>query len=182
MTTTVGRLLSLTEASRSRIALAVAFGTLTVVFGIGLMATAGYLISRAAERPAILSLTVAIVGVRFFGLARPVVRYFERLSSHDVALRALGRVRVRVYERLERLAPTQLVSNRRGDLLARLISDVDSLQNLHLRGIAPPLVALCASTAAVGAAAAFLPAAALVLAAGLLVGGLIVPPVAGGAL
>jgi ATP-binding cassette, subfamily C, bacterial CydC len=180
MTTTVGRLLSLTEASRSRIALAVAFGTLTVVFGIGLMATAGYLISRAAERPAILSLTVAIVGVRFFGLARPVVRYFERLSSHDVALRALGRVRVRVYERLERQAPTQLVSNRRGDLLARLISDVDSLQNLHLRGIAPPLVALCASTAAVGAAAAFLPAAALVLAAGLLVGGLIVPAVAAG--
>jgi ATP-binding cassette, subfamily C, bacterial CydC len=180
MTTTVGRLLSLSEASRSRIALAVAFGTLTVVFGIGLMATAGYLISRAAERPAILSLTVAIVGVRFFGLARPVVRYFERLSSHDVALRALGRVRVRVYERLERLAPTQLVSNRRGDLLARLISDVDSLQNLHLRGIAPPLVALCASTAAVGAAAAFLPAAALVLAAGLLVGGLIVPAVAAG--
>ena len=180
MTTTVGRLLSLTEASRSRIALAVAFGTLTVVFGIGLMATAGYLISRAVERPAILSLTVAIVGVRFFGLARPVVRYFERLSSHDVALRALGRVRVRVYERLERLAPTQLVSNRRGDLLARLISDVDSLQNLHLRGIAPPLVALCASTAAVGAAAAFLPAAALVLAAGLLVGGLIVPAVAAG--
>ena len=180
MTTTVGRLLSLTEASRSRIALAVAFGTLTVVFGIGLMATAGYLISRAAERPAILSLTVAIVGVRFFGFARPVVRYFERLSSHDVALRALGRVRVRVYERLERLAPTQLVSNRRGDLLARLISDVDSLQNLHLRGIAPPLVALCASTAAVGAAAAFLPAAALVLAAGLLVGGLIVPAVAAG--
>jgi thiol reductant ABC exporter CydC subunit len=178
MTTTVGRLLSLSEASRSRITLAVAFGTLTVVFGIGLMATAGYLISRAAERPAILSLTVAIVGVRFFGLARPVVRYLERLSSHDVALRALGRVRVRVYERLERLAPTQLVSNRRGDLLARLVSDVDSLQNLHLRGIAPPLVALCASTAAVGAAAAFLPAAAVVLAAGLLVGGLAVPAVA----
>jgi ATP-binding cassette, subfamily C, bacterial CydC len=178
MTTTVRRLLSLSEASRSRIALAVAFGTLTVVFGIGLMATAGYLISRAAERPAILSLSVAIVGVRFFGLARPLVRHLERLSSHDVALRALGRVRVRVYERLERLAPTQLVSNRRGDLLARLVSDVDSLQNLHLRGIAPPLVALCAGTAAVGAAAAFLPAAALVLAAGLLVGGLAVPAVA----
>jgi thiol reductant ABC exporter CydC subunit len=180
MTETVGRLLSLSESRRSRMALAVAFGTLTVVFGIGLMATAGYLISRAAERPAILSLTVAIVGVRFFGLARPLVRYLERLSSHDVALRALGRVRVRVYERLERLAPTQLVSNRRGDLLARLVSDVDSLQNLHLRGIAPPLVAFCASTAAVGASAALLPAAALVLASGLLVGGLIVPVVAAG--
>ena len=59
-------------------------------FGIGLMATAGYLISRAAERPAILSLTVVIVAVRFFGLARPVARYLERLVSHDLAFRVLG--------------------------------------------------------------------------------------------
>jgi thiol reductant ABC exporter CydC subunit len=178
MTATLRSLLSLAEVPRARIALAVAFGTLTALVGVGLMATAGYLISRAAERPAILSLTVAIVGVRFFGLARPLVRYLERLTSHDVALRALGRARVHVYERLERLAPTQVESNRRGDLLSRFVSDVDSLQNLHLRGIAPPLVALCASTAAVGAAAAFLPEAALVLGIGLLVGGLVVPTAA----
>ena len=152
-----------------------ALGSLTVIFGVGLMATAGYLISRAAERPAVLSLTVAIVGVRFFGLARPLVRYVERLTSHDVALRALERARLRVYERLERLAPTQLGTERRGDLLTRLVSDVDALQNLHLRGIAPPLVALFAGTAAVGAAAAFQPEAALVLGAGLLVGGVAVP-------
>ena len=63
------------------------------------MATAGYLISRAAERPTVLSLTAAIVAVRFFGLGRPLLRYFERLTSHDVALRALGRARVTVYER-----------------------------------------------------------------------------------
>ncbi len=74
-------------------------GALTVVFGVGLMATAGYLISRAAERPAILSLEVAIVAVRFFGIGRPIARYLERLASHDLALRALGRVRARVYER-----------------------------------------------------------------------------------
>jgi thiol reductant ABC exporter CydC subunit len=175
MTATLGRLLSLADVPRSRVAAAVALGSLTVIFGVGLMATAGYLISRAAERPTVLSLTVAIVGVRFFGLARPVVRYVERLTSHDVALRALERARVRVYERLERLSPAQLGSERRGDLLARLVSDVDALQNLHLRGIAPPLVALCAGTVAVGAAAAFQPEAALVLAAGLLAGGVAVP-------
>jgi len=175
VTATLGRLLSLADVPRSRVAAVVALGSLTVIFGVGLMATAGYLISRAAERPAVLSLTVAIVGVRFFGLARPLVRYVERLTSHDVALRALERARLRVYERLERLAPTQLGTERRGDLLTRFVSDVDALQNLHLRGIAPPLVALFAGTAAVGAAAAFQPEAALVLGAGLLVGGVAVP-------
>jgi thiol reductant ABC exporter CydC subunit len=178
MTATLKQLLSLAEAPRTRVALAVMLGALTVAFGVGLMASAGYLISRAAERPAVLSLTVAIVGVRFFGLGRPILRYLERLSSHDVALRALGRARVRVYERLERLAPPQLDRTRRGDLLARFVADVDSLQNLHLRGIVPPLVALLASSIAVGVAAAFLPSAALVLAIGLVLGGVLAPAVA----
>ena len=105
MIATLRRLLVLADAPRPRIALAVFLGALTVLFGVGLMATAGYLISRAAEQPAILSLTVAIVAVRFFALARPIARYFERLASHDLALRVLGRIRVRVYERIEPLAP-----------------------------------------------------------------------------
>jgi len=112
--TTLTRLLALASVPRKRVALAVLLGTLTIVFGVGLMATAGYLISRAAERPAILSLTVAIVAVRFFGLARPLARYLERLSSHDVAFRALGRARRRVYERIEPLAPAELRGDRRG--------------------------------------------------------------------
>ena len=155
--------------------MSVLLGALTIVFGVGLMATAGYLISRAAERPAIFSLTVAIVGVRFFGLARPVARYLERLSSHDVAFRALGRARRRVYERVEPLAPAELRGDRHGDLLSRFVADVDSLQNIHLRGIGPPLVALAASAASVAVAAAVLPAAGLVLALGLLLAGLAVP-------
>jgi ABC-type transport system involved in cytochrome bd biosynthesis fused ATPase/permease subunit len=179
MTATLRRLLSLAEASRPRAALAAVLGALTVVFGAGLMATAGYLISRAAERPAILSLTVAIVAVRFFGLARPLTRYFERLASHDLALRVLGRVRVRVYRRIEPLAPGQLEGYRHGDLLARMVADVDALQNLHLRAVGPPLVALLASVVAVGVTAAVLPAAALVLAAGLVAGGVAVPALAG---
>jgi ATP-binding cassette, subfamily C, bacterial CydC len=179
MTATLRRLLALADASRPRAALAAVLGALTIVFGTGLMATAGYLISRAAERPAILSLTVAIVAVRFFGLARPLTRYLERLASHDLALRVLGRARVRVYRRIEPLAPGQLEGYRHGDLLARMVADVDALQNLHLRAVGPPLVALLAGVAAVGVTAAFLPAAALVLAAGLVAGGLAVPALAG---
>ena len=179
MTATLRRLLALGSASRPRAALAAVLGALTIIFGTGLMATAGYLISRAAERPAILSLTVAIVAVRFFGLARPLTRYLERLVSHDLALRVLGRVRVRVYRRIEPLAPAQLEGYRHGDLLARMVGDVDALQNLHLRAIGPPLVALLAGVVAVGATAAFLPAAAVVLAAGLVAGGVAVPALAG---
>ena len=70
----------------------VLFGALAVAFGIGLMTSAGYLIARAAERPAILSLTTVIVAVRFFGLARPVARYLERVVSHDLAFRVLARL------------------------------------------------------------------------------------------
>jgi thiol reductant ABC exporter CydC subunit len=167
-------------APRSRVALSVGLGAGTVVCGVGLMATAGYLISRAAERPAVLSLTVAIVCVRFFGIARPLARYLERLSSHDLALRVLGRARVRVYERVEPLAPAQLEGYRRGDLLSRLVADVDSLQNLHLRGIEPRLVALVAGVVAVAVTAAFLPVAAGLLTVGLLVGGIAVPALAAG--
>jgi ATP-binding cassette, subfamily C, bacterial CydC len=179
VTATLGRLLALADAPRPRAALAAALGALTVIFGAGLMATAGYLISRAAERPAILSLTVAIVGVRFFGLTRPLTRYLERLASHDLALRVLGRVRVRVYRDIEPLAPAQLVGYRHGDLLARMVADIDALQNLHLRAVGPPLVGLLAGAVTVGVAAAFLPAAGLVLAAGLVAGGVAVPALAG---
>jgi thiol reductant ABC exporter CydC subunit len=179
MIATLRRLLALAGAPRRRVAPAVALGALTVAFGAGLMGTAGYLISRAAERPAILSLTVAIVGVRFFGLARPLTRYLERLASHDLALRVLARVRVRAYRRIEPLAPAQLEGYRDGDLLARMVADVDALQGLHLRAVGPPLVALAAGALAVGATAFFLPAAAVVLAAGLLVGGVAVPACAG---
>jgi thiol reductant ABC exporter CydC subunit len=178
MTATVRRLMLIADVRRARLALAAFLGVLTILFGVGLMGTAGYLISRAAERPAILSLTAAIVGVRFFGLARPLARYLERLASHDVALRSLGRARSRVYEKIEPLSPAQLEDTRRGDLLSRFVADVDSLQNLYLRGLEPLLIALIAGSASVLLAALFLPAAALVLAAGLLLGGVVVPATA----
>jgi thiol reductant ABC exporter CydC subunit len=172
---TLRALIGLVRVPRSRLALAVGLGAATIMFGVGLMATAGYLISRAAERPAILSLMVAIVAVRCFGLGRPVLRYLERLVSHDVALRGLSSVRQRVYQRIEPLAPAQLSAYRSGDLLSRMVADVDGLQNLYLRGLEPPLVALVAGSLSVGVAAAFAPLAGLVLAGGLLSCAILLP-------
>ena len=171
--------LSLVPVPRGRLTLAATLGALTITFGVGLMATAGYLIVRAAERPAILSLMVAIVLVRFFGLGRPVIRYLERLSSHDTALRVLGPARMRFYERIEPLAPAQLDCYRSGDLLSRVVADVDALQNVFLRGVSPPLAALLAGAVSVGVAAAVLPAAGIVLAVGLFAAGVLVPSATG---
>jgi thiol reductant ABC exporter CydC subunit len=179
MTGTLGALWRLTAPPRARMALAVLLGALTVIFGVGLMASAGYLISRAAERPAVLSLMVTIVLVRVFGLGRPVIRYLERLTSHDLALRVLTEVRTRFYRRIEPLAPAQIGAYRSGDLLSRMVADIDALQNVYLRAVGPALVALLAAAVSVGVAAAFLPSAALVLGAGLLVGGLLVPAFSG---
>jgi ATP-binding cassette subfamily C protein CydC len=175
---TFGRLAAVARPPAAPMALTVVLGALAVGFGVALMTTAGYLISRAAEQPPILALTVTIVAVRFFGLARPVARYLERLVAHDAGLQALGRIRSRFYERIEPLAPAQLQQYRSGELLGRMVADVDSLQGLYVRGVGPPLVALIVSAAAVGVTAAVLPAAAVVLAAGLLAGGVLVPLVA----
>jgi thiol reductant ABC exporter CydC subunit len=172
-------LLKLVSVPRRRVALAAALGALTVLFGVGLMATSGYLISRAAERPPILSLTVTIAAVQFFGMGRPILRYLERLASHDIALGGLGRLRTHVYERIEPLAPAELDCFRKGDLLSRMVADVDAQQNLHLRGLLPPIVAVLAGTVSAAVAAAFVPAAGIVLAAGLIIGGLGVPALSG---
>jgi thiol reductant ABC exporter CydC subunit len=175
----IRRVFGLARAPRGRLALATVLTALTILFGVGLMSVAGYLISRAAEQPAVLSLTVAIVGVRFFGLGRPILRYLERLASHDLAFRVLGRVRVRVYERLEPLAPAELEGYRQGDLLSRVVADVDALQFLHLRALVPALAAVLASCVSVAVVAAFSAWAAVVLAVGLLAAAAGVPLAAG---
>ena len=178
MTATLRRLLALAGMPRRRVALSVALGALAICFGVGLLATSGYLLSRAAEHPPVLSLTVAIVAVRFFALARPLARYFDRLASHDLALRALARIRARVYERIEPLAPGQLGGYRRGDVVSRVVADVDGLQGLYLSGIGPPLVALVVGAGCVFATSLLLPAAGAILALGLLTGGVVVPAIA----
>jgi ATP-binding cassette, subfamily C, bacterial CydC len=175
MTSTFRRLLALAAMPRGRVALSIALGVLAIGFGVALMTTAGYLISRAAEQPPILALTTIIVIVRFLALARPLARYLERLASHNLSLQALGRIRATVYERIEPLAPAELDAFRRGDLVSRMVSDVDALQGLYLRGLAPPLVALVVAGSCIAATAIALPVAGIVLAVGLALGGLAVP-------
>jgi ATP-binding cassette subfamily C protein CydC len=171
----VRRLGALAQPPAGPMAVSILASSLAVGFGVALMTSAGYLISRAAEQPPILSLTVVIVAVRFFGLARPLARYCERVVSHEAALRALATIRSRFYERIEPLAPAQLREYRSGELLARMVGDVDALQSLYVRGLGPPIVALLVGAASVAVAAAVLPAAGAILAVGLLLAGLVVP-------
>ena len=117
-------------------------GFLTVGSSIGLMATSAWIIATAALHPSIAVLQVAIVGVRFFGIARGVFRYLERLASHQVTFRVLARLRVWFYAALEPLAPARLMQYRSGDLLSRIVADIGTLENFYIRAVAPPLVAL----------------------------------------
>jgi ATP-binding cassette, subfamily C, bacterial CydC len=161
-----------------RVTLSVLLGSLTVLCGVGLMGVAGYVISRAAEHPPILSLTVAIVLIRTFALSRPVSRYAERLVSHDLAFRVLARIRVAFYRRLEPLVPARTGGRRSGDLLAAMVADVDAMQNLFLRGLTPALIAIVSGVASVIVIGAFLPLAGLILLVGLVIGGTAVPAAA----
>lgn len=149
--------------ARSRLALATALGALSSLSGIALTATAGWLIVRAAEHPPVLYLMVAIVGVRTFGLARPALRYAERLASHDVALRLLADSRARVYDLLVPLAPARL-GRRRGDLLTSVVDDVDTQLDERLRVRQPIQVWLAATIACVAVALLLDPAVAGVIA------------------
>jgi ATP-binding cassette subfamily C protein CydCD len=160
---------------RGRVLLALLLGSLALGSAVGLMATSGWLISRASQQPPVLYLMVAVTATRAFGIGRAVFRYAERLVSHDAVLRMLADTRVAVFRRLERLAPAGLRTARRGDLLTRLVADVDELQDYWLRWLLPASVAVTVSAASVGFTAWLLPEAGAALAAGLLAAGVGVP-------
>ena len=136
------RLLGLLRPYTAWLALAVALGTATIGSSIALMATSAYLISAAALHPSVAELSVAIVGVRFFGLARGVFRYLERWTAHNATFRILARLRVWFYTALEPLFPARLGQAQSGDLLARAVGDIETLQDVFVRVVAPPVVAL----------------------------------------
>lgn len=136
------RLLQFLEGSWSRVALSVLIGAGTIGSSVALMGTSAWLISTAALHPSVADLGVSVVGVRFFGIARGLFRYFERLVSHDVTFRLLSRLRIWFYEKLEPLAPARLMEYRAGDLLARIVGDVETLENFYVRVVSPPLTAV----------------------------------------
>ncbi|MFF7279291.1 thiol reductant ABC exporter subunit CydD [Streptomyces griseorubiginosus] len=175
----LARVRAMSGPRRGRLALALLLGSLALGSAVGLMATSGWLISRASQQPPVLYLMVAVTATRAFGIGRAVFRYAERLVSHDAVLRMLADTRVAVYRRLERLAPAGLRTARRGDLLSRLVSDVDALQDYWLRWLLPAGAAALVSAASVGFTAWLLPEAGAALAVGLLAAGVGVPLLTG---
>jgi ATP-binding cassette, subfamily C, bacterial CydC len=139
------RLLGFLGPYRFRVALSVLLGVATVAGNVGLLSTAAYVISAAALVSYISLLTIPIYLVRFFSVSRSFSRYFERLVSHDVTFRLLGGVRSWFYARLVPLAPAFLEGYRSGDLLSRLVEDVEELENLYLRAVSPVLIAAVVS-------------------------------------
>jgi len=177
MRATLRDVLRVAPPARGRFGVSVALSAGAVLSAVALLTVSGALISHAALQPPVLALSVAIVCVRALALSRAVLRYAERLVSHDLAFRALARLRVRFFAAVAPLVPGTPMA--RGDLLSRFVADVDTLQDLYLRALAPPVVAAVCSAAAVLAAGVILPTAGLVVAAFLVAGGIGLPLLTG---
>ena len=159
----IKRLWQAMAAQRKELALAGLIGGLASLCAVALLGTAAWLIAQASEYPPVLTLTVAAVLVRTFALGRAFLRYAERLVGHDAAFRGLTELRVRVYERLERLAPVGLGRFTKGDLLNRLVLDVDAALDLPLRIVLPWAQATFVSVVTVAFLAWLLPGVGLLL-------------------
>ncbi|MEV6304814.1 thiol reductant ABC exporter subunit CydC [Actinoplanes sp. NPDC051861] len=160
-----------------RPAVAVGLGAGASVAGIVLTGAAAWLLVRASFLPPVLSLSAAVVLVRGSAVARPLLRYLERLVAHDLAFARLGRRRANVYAALVPRVPGRL-THRRGDLLTRLVNDVDAQVDGLLRGRLPALAALVTVVVAGVAVVVAAPMVAVPLAVGLLVAGVVAPAVA----
>ena len=169
------------ELFSGRTAVGVLLGAAALGCGVALTATAAWLIAKASQQPQVLTLTVAVVAVRAFGLGKGVLRYLERLVTHDAAFRLSGELRLRLWSTLVRLGPAQATALGRTGGIQRLVDDTDTVRDLVPRVLIPPLVGIAVASAAVTLETAVLPAAGLVLGIALAlaaVGGAIVAAVA----
>lgn len=173
----VKRLSEFYRPASGRLWLAAVLGALALGCSVGLMAASAWLISRAWQQPPILFLQVAVVSVRAFGIGRGAFRYAERLVSHQAALRSLVDLRVNLFERLIPLAPAGLPAFKRGDLLRRIVDDVEAMSDLSLRVLLPVFSAVIVGTGSVILTAWLLPASGVIMAVCLLLGGIAVPAV-----
>ena len=147
---TLTRLLAFLSAFRWRIALAIFLGSVMIASSIGLFGMAAYLIAAAALGPLLVLLTIPIYLVQSMGVVRAASRYAERLVSHNTTFRLLANLRVWAYKRIEPQAPAHLLAYRSGDMLTRLVADIEELQNFYLRVVSPMIVALVISLLAFG--------------------------------
>ena len=169
------RAVGLLNVDSSRFVLAVLAGTAGMASAVALSGVAAWLIARASQMPDVVALGVAPVAVRLFGVSRSVLRYCERLVSHDTALRGMGALRTRLYEALAAARTDTVAGLRRGDVLARVGSDIDAVGDLVVRAYLPATVAaVLGAVTSVGVGLVYWPAG-LILAICLLLSGLGAP-------
>ncbi|HPU14335.1 MAG TPA: thiol reductant ABC exporter subunit CydC [Aeromicrobium sp.] len=139
-----------TYSRKTRLGFGLAMGISAQLAAIGLLLTGAWLIVRAAEQPPVLYLMVAIVAVRFFGISRSVLRYVERLATHDVALADAVEERVSTYVDVDRVAPVGLGDLRSGDVVSRVVADVARLPDRLLRVRIPWWTGVAATAIVIG--------------------------------
>ena len=170
---------SLLRPRLPRILAAIALGVLSLGSALALAGVSAWLITRAWQMPPVLDLSIAVVAVRMFAISRGVLRYCERLATHDTALRAAGTARAQVYHRLAHGPAAAAVRLHSGELVARVGADVDTLADVLVRAMVPIGVAAVLAVAATAVIAAISPPAAAVLAICLLIAGVVAPALAG---
>lgn len=130
--------------------------------GIGLTVTSAWLITMASFRPPLVTLSVAIVGVRFFGISRSLARYFERLTSHRQVFGRLSHLRVRLFEAITS-NPRQLIADlSSGRLVKRVVDDVERVQEYELRITLPHVAGAITALTAVALGGWILPVSILI--------------------
>ena len=140
------RLLRFLGPHKWQVTLAVALGVATMASNAGLLSVAAYLVAASALQLGLSKLTLPMFLVQIFGIGRATFRYLERLVSHNVTFKLLADLRTWLYGRLEPLSPARLLKHRSGDLLTRLVKDVEELENAYLRAFSPVIVAVAVST------------------------------------
>lgn len=167
--------MALLELDRRRVLISIATGVATLGSALFLAGLSAWLIVRAWQMPPVLDLTVAVVAVRALGISRGLFRYLERLATHDTALRGTTAARTQLYQRLAEGDPAAAAGLRRGDLLTRTGTDIDTLGDVVIKAVAPMAVAAVISLAAVVAVGVIAPTAGLILAVSLAVAGIAAP-------
>ncbi|WP_339148576.1 MULTISPECIES: thiol reductant ABC exporter subunit CydC [unclassified Sutcliffiella] len=173
----LAHVVKLVMLEKKDILLSILLGFSAGITAVGLFASSGYLISKAALAPPIYTLTVMIAVLKLFGFARAFSRYGERLYSHRATFTILSNLRVSFYKKIEPLAPQIFQKYRSGDLLARIVGDVESLQNFFLRVFYPPIVLVLIFLSTIFFISFFSVYLAVVMLIGLILTGFVVPAI-----
>ncbi|WP_306471834.1 thiol reductant ABC exporter subunit CydC [Bacillus sp. AFS015802] len=171
----LGFVIKLMLKEKKDIVYSVLLGFLAGITSVGLFASSGYLISKAALEVPLYALTVMIALLKLFGFTKALSRYGERYFSHRATFTILANLRVSIFEKIEPLAPGIFGRYRSGDLLSRIVGDVESLQNFFLRVFYPPVILVMVFLSTILFTMFYTVSIALILLMGLLLTGFIVP-------